>query len=98
MAVKGNNKTYLFQIKAELPAITMYAVESLNEETGELYGLLNGKLIPIDAYDNRKNAYSHHIYECLGEGELIGRVFPDGVLSDDLKRFLKEPNHEKYRV
>jgi len=37
MAFKQKAKTYLFQVKADLPAMTMHAVTASTESAGELY-------------------------------------------------------------
>lgn len=103
MGSKQKNKTYLFQVKDNLPAITMFAAEAINETQWQLYWLLNEgtpqeKFVAFDEYDSRPDSRNLSIYECLGEGRLIWRVFADGIVSDEIKRFLKKPENEKYRV
>lgn len=76
----------------------MLAAESMTGTQGQLFALLEGNLIPIDRYDKNPNAYNKHIYECLGQWEVIGYQFPDGSFSSELSRFLKKKENEKYRV
>jgi len=95
MAVKQKAKTYLFQVKADLPAMTMHAVTASTESAGELYwilheGSLEERFVVCDQYDTNPKSRNPDIYELLWEGNVVWRVFADGVLSDDLKRFLKK--------
>lgn len=96
MTVK-QKPTYLFQVKDILPAMTMLAATSIAETAWQMYWLFNNKLVPVDQYWPRRDSSNSIIFECLGEGELVGRQFPDGKISDELKRFLKKSENEEYR-
>lgn len=65
------------------------------EIAGQLYGLLDNELIPVDAYAYTQDFYSEKIYRCLWLGEFVGIDFDNGKLSVWLDLFLQKPENRE---
>lgn len=86
-------KAYLFSMNPTRNALLFAAMVETN---GQLYGLLDNDLVPIDAYAYTEDFYSDKLYHCLWVGEFVGIDFDNGELSVWLKSFLEKPENREY--